>query len=147
MVATDLSPAMIERCRSKGLNARVMDFMSLDFPPGSFDAVYAMNCLLHVPNKDLPAVLDAIWKVLRPGGLLFVGVYGGESREGVVETDKHEPKRFFSVRTDDELRDFVASRFEVLDLHSVDLGPAPAWHFQSVTARGLASPQDIGASG
>jgi hypothetical protein len=45
------------------------------------------------------------------------------------------PKRFFAVRTDDELKDLVASQFEVLDFHAVDLGPAPAWHFQSVTAR------------
>jgi len=135
VVATDLSPAMVERCRAKGLDARVMDFMNLDFPAASFDAAYAMNCLLHVPNLELPAVLGAIRTVLRPGGLLFVGVYGGESREGVVETDKHDPKRFFALRTDDELKDFVASQFEVLDFHAVVLGPAPAWHFQSVTAR------------
>jgi SAM-dependent methyltransferase len=135
VVATDLSPAMVERCRAKGLDARVMDFMNLDFPAGSFDAAYAVNCLLHVPNLELPAVLGAIRTVLRPGGVLFVGVYGGESREGVVETDKHDPKRFFAVRTDDELKDFVASQFEVLDFHTVDLGPAPGWHFQSVTAR------------
>jgi SAM-dependent methyltransferase len=135
VVATDLSPAMVERCRAKGLDARVMDFMNLDFPAGCFDAAYAMNCLLHVPNLELPAVLDAIRTVLRPGGLLFVGVYGGESREGPVETDKHEPKRFFAVRTDDELKAFVSTRFEVVDFHSVHLGPAPAWHFQSVTAR------------
>ena len=138
VVATDLSPAMVDRCRAKGLDARVMDFMNLDFPVGSFDAVYAMNCLLHVPNLELPAVFGTIRTVLRPGGLLFVGVYGGESREGVVETDKHEPKRFFAVRTDEELKDFIASQFEILDFHPVDLGPAPVWHFQSVTARRLA---------
>ena len=135
VVATDLSPAMVERCRAKGLDARVMDFMNLDFPAGSFDAAYAMNCLLHVPGLDLPAVLGAIRTVLRPGGLLFVGVYGGESREGPIETDKHEPKRFFALRTDDELKALFTSRFEVLDFHSVALGPVPAWHFQSLTAR------------
>lgn len=147
VVATDLSPAMVERCRAKGLDARVMDFMSLDFRPGSFDAVYAMNCLLHVPNEDLPAVLDTIRTVLRPGGLLFVGVYGGASSEGVEETDKHEPKRFFSARTDDELKGLVASRFEVLDFHSVDLGPAPAWHFQSLTARRSGVGHETGRTG
>ena len=135
VVATDLSPAMVERCRAKGLDARVMDFMNLDFPAGSFDAAYAMNCLLHVPNLELPAVLGAIRTVLRPGGLLFVGVYGGESREGPIETDRHEPKRFFALRTDDELKALFTSRFEVLDFHSVALGPVPAWHFQSLTAR------------
>lgn len=54
VVATDLSPAMVGFCRQKGLDAHVMDFLHLDFPAGSFDAVYALNCLLHVPNADLP---------------------------------------------------------------------------------------------
>jgi SAM-dependent methyltransferase len=48
-----------------------MDFLHLDFPAGSFDAVYALNCLLHVPNADLPEVLAAIRAVLRPGQLHF----------------------------------------------------------------------------
>ncbi|MEU4225189.1 class I SAM-dependent methyltransferase [Nonomuraea sp. NPDC026600] len=61
VVAVDLSPAMVALCREKGIEARAMDFLSLDFAPGSFDAVYALNCLLHVPNSDLPAVLDAIY--------------------------------------------------------------------------------------
>ncbi len=91
MVTTDLSTAMVERCRAKGIEA-------------SFDAVFAMNCLLHVPNCDLPAVLAAVRAILRPGGLFFVGVYGGnESAEGPID-DEHEPPRLFSWRTDEQLR-------------------------------------------
>jgi hypothetical protein len=41
-------------------------FLRLDFPAGSFDAVYAKNCLLHVPNHDLPAVLAVVGAILRP---------------------------------------------------------------------------------
>jgi hypothetical protein len=41
---------MVARCRDKGLDAQVMDFSQLNFPAQSFDAVHAMNCLLHVPN-------------------------------------------------------------------------------------------------
>jgi SAM-dependent methyltransferase len=82
VVATDLSPAMVSLCRQKGLDARVMDFLHLDFPAGSFDAVYGLNCLLHVPNADLPEVLAAIRSVLRPGGWLYLGVYGGNGHEG-----------------------------------------------------------------
>ena len=91
VVATDLSPAMVGFCRSKGLDAHVMDFLHLDFPAGSFDAVYALNCLLHVPNADLPEVLAAIRAVLRPGGWLFLGVYGGNGGEGPSRNDLHEP--------------------------------------------------------
>src|SRR5690606_3962913 len=100
VVAVDLSPAMVALCREKGLEAHVMDFLRLDFPPGSFDAVYALNCLLHVPDRDLPAVLEAIRAVLRPGGLFFLGVYGGGALtgEGSYDHDDHNPPRFFSFR-------------------------------------------------
>jgi SAM-dependent methyltransferase len=136
VVAADLSAAMVERCRSKGIEAHVMDFLHLDFPAASFDAVFAMNCLLHVPNHDLPAVLTAIREILRPGGLLFVGVYGAqdgnESAEGPLEDDQHVPPRFFSWRTDEQLLGFAAdARFDVVDFHPVDTHRG--YRFQSLT--------------
>ncbi|SCL69982.1 class I SAM-dependent methyltransferase [Micromonospora chersina] len=134
VVAADLSPAMVEHCRAKGIEAHVMDFLRLDFPANSFDAVFALNCLLHVPNQDLPAVLAAIRGVLRPGGLFFVGVYGGtESAEGPLSDDQHEPPRFFSFRTDEQLLTFAAASFEVVDFHAVDVGGGH--RFQSLTLR------------
>jgi SAM-dependent methyltransferase len=134
-VATDLSPANIERCRAKGIEAHVMDFLHLTFPAGSFDAVYALNCLLHVPNRDLPAVFAAVRAVLRPGGLLFVGVYGAhrEGAEGPNADDDYEPKRFFSWRTDEQLLGFATASFEVVDFHVVNL--AEGHRFQSLTRR------------
>jgi SAM-dependent methyltransferase len=134
-VATDLSPAMVEHCRAKGIEAHVMDFLHLAFPASSFDAAYALNCLLHVPNRDLPAVLAAIRTVLRPGGLLFVGVYGaaGESVEGPDAGDDYEPPRFFSWRTDEQLLGFASASFAVVDFHVVDLGDGH--RFQSLTLR------------
>jgi len=134
VVAADLSPAMVEICRSKGIEAHVMDFLHLDFPDGSFDAVFAMNCLLHVPNADLPTVLGAIRSVLRPGGLFFVGVYGGTSREGPIDNDEHVPPRFFSWRADDELLAFAtAAGFEIVDFHAIEHGPDH--RYQSLTLR------------
>ncbi|SDS74186.1 Methyltransferase domain-containing protein [Actinoplanes derwentensis] len=134
VVAADLSPVMVEHCRAKGIEAHVMDFLHLDLPAGSFDAVFAMNCLLHVPNRDLPAVLESIRAVLSPGGLFFVGVYGGESAEGPLDDDQHVPPRFFSSRTDEQLLGFaVAARFDVVDFHPVDTGRG--FRFQSLTLR------------
>jgi SAM-dependent methyltransferase len=133
VVATDLSPEMVARCRSKGVDARVMDFLSLDFPDSSFDAAYAMNCLLHVPNADLPAVLRRVRAVLRPGGLFFLGVYGAdEAGEGPIEGDSHEPPRFFSWRTDEQIQRYAGACFDVVDFHVIGLGE---YRFQSLTLR------------
>ncbi|HXD10472.1 MAG TPA: class I SAM-dependent methyltransferase [Anaerolineales bacterium] len=46
----DLSPEMIKLCQQKGLSAQVMDMTELDFPPNSFDTVYSLNSLLHIPR-------------------------------------------------------------------------------------------------
>lgn len=133
VVATDLSPAMVGLCRAKGLEAHVMDLLSLDFAAASFDAVYTMNCLLHVPDRDLPAVLASIRGVLRPGGLCYVGVYGGATAvEGPVEGDEHVPPRFFSWRTDDQLLAFAGFGFDVVDFHRVEEERDDEW-FQSLT--------------
>jgi SAM-dependent methyltransferase len=133
VVAVDLSPAMVACCRNKGIEAYVRDFLHLGFPADSFDAAYALNCLLHVPNRDLAAVLDAIRTVLRPGGLFFLGVYGGtESGEGPLAGDDHEPPRFFSWRTDEQLQEFARQCFEIVDFHIV---VTEGIRFQSLTVR------------
>ncbi|MET7423498.1 class I SAM-dependent methyltransferase [Dactylosporangium sp. NPDC005555] len=137
VVAADLSPAMVERCRAKGLEAHVMDLLRLEVPAGSFDAVFTMNCLLHVPNRDLPAALEAIRAVLRPGGLFFLGVFGGtHSAEGPIDGDEHVPPRFFSWRTDEQLLGLVTgggAGFDVVDFHTV--GVERGRRFQSLTLR------------
>ena len=67
-----------------------------------------------------------------PGGLFFLGVYGGEESEGDFTNDHHRPPRFFSFRTDDQLHEFVAPYFEVIDFHVLKTDPI---HFQSFTLR------------
>jgi SAM-dependent methyltransferase len=130
VTAVDLSPEMVRKCRDKGLSAAVRDVKHLDFPEESFDAVFTLNCLLHVPNDDLPEALSAIRAVLRPGGLVFVGLWGGESAEGVFSEDRQEPKRFFSSRSDAELLGYLSRSFELVDFHTVENGGD---HFQAAT--------------
>lgn len=134
VVATDLSAAMVQRCRAKGLEAHVMDFMHLDFAPASFDAAFAVNSLLHVPNADLPDALTSIRTILRPGALFYLGVYGSdEAREGPATHDEHVPPRFFSWRTDEQIQGFALASFEILDFHVMEV--SDDLHFQSLTLR------------
>jgi len=119
VVSTDLSPEMVQLCRAKGLEAYEMDFLNLDFPDANFDAVYAINCLLHVPTADLPAVLRAIYRVLKPSGLFFFGVYGGFDSQGIWKEDHHIPKRFFTFYTDDRLLEIVSRTFQLEDFKRI----------------------------
>jgi SAM-dependent methyltransferase len=134
VVCTDLSPAMVEHCRSHGLAALQRDFLHLDLGR-RFDAVFAMNCLLHVPREDLPAVLASIRSTLVPGGVFFLGQYGGIDQEGPFADDSYEPKRYFSLLTDDVLLGLVHEHFEVESFRAVDINSDDGDHFQSLVLR------------
>ena len=115
VVATDLSPVMVRFCREKDVPALLMDSYRLGFKAESFDAVRALNCLLHVPRRDFAGVLSEIRTVMRPGGLFYLGQWGegeGVGFEGVWEEDHYAPKRFFSFQTDEEIAGTVGEWFE-----------------------------------
>lgn len=132
VVCVDLSRENVRLCREKGLTAHVMDVTKLALPDGDFDAVYTMNCLLHLPKSELPLALGEIRRVLRPGGLAYIGVYGGHDREGIYEDDEYEPKRFFSHHTDEALLAMVRHEFTVLSFERIALGPGVDLHYQSL---------------
>jgi SAM-dependent methyltransferase len=133
VLCTDASGAMVEACRALGLAAEQVDVLGLGRDE-SFDAAFAMNCLLHVPRPTLPAALDAVRTALRPGGLFYLGQYGGIDRAGIFAEDVYEPKRFFSYLTDDALLDAATSaRFDVVDFHALDVGGEPGTHYQALT--------------
>lgn len=131
VTSTDLSPEMVRLCRSKGLDARVMDFRQLEFPDASFDGIYALNCLLHLPKAELPVVLKEIRRVLKPNGLFFMGVYGGQDSEGVWEKDHYEPKRFFAMYSDTNLLQAVEEVFRVVSFETIPQAEGSP-HFQSL---------------
>jgi len=64
VVCIDVSPEMVKLCQKKGMTSYVMDFGALEFPASSFDAVYALKCLLHLPKIELPSVLETIHMTL-----------------------------------------------------------------------------------
>ena len=135
VVCTDLSPQMVALCRQKNLSAHVMDFYHLDFPPAAFDAVFAFNCLLHVPKPDLPQVLAQIQRVLRPGGLFYFSAYGGKEHDGVWRDDPHEPKRYFSFYPDEQIQQVVRPFFTPVSFRVVKLENVDDHHFQSMIWR------------
>lgn len=134
MTVIDMSEEMVRLCQGKGLDAIVMDFYELKFEGESFDAVYAMNCLLHVPKVLLAGVLAEIKRVLKPGGLFYLGLYGGLSTDEIWEQDTYEPKRYFAMYPDEEILAIVKDYFQVEDFHTRSMGEGKP-HFQGMVLR------------
>ena len=74
VVGIDGSPAQVEAARQRGIEARVGDGEALAFVE-EFDAVFS-NAALHWMKRP-DAVIDGVWRALRPGGR-FVAELGGD---------------------------------------------------------------------
>jgi SAM-dependent methyltransferase len=99
----DVSEGMLRQAgtRVRGRLERA-DLRALPFADASFDAVWCMAVLLHLPKADAPAALAELHRVLRPGGLLAVTLKRGAG-EGVEQGPEGWPDRFFARYEADEL--------------------------------------------
>lgn len=133
VMAVDLSDEMVRLCEEKGVKAKQLDFYNLKEIGEKFDAVWSMNSLLHVEKKNLNLVLENIKRVLKPSGLFYMGVYGGEDSEGIWENDIYTPHRFFSFFTDESIIKVVSEHFEIISFEAIDVDGK--FHFQSIIMR------------
>ena len=97
VTGVDISARQIELARAAVPEARFIhaDMTALDLPAASLDAVVAFYSLTHVPRGDLPGLLDAILRWLRPGGV-FVATMGAQDSPDEIEDDWLGTPMFFS---------------------------------------------------
>ena len=76
------SARFVEMARqNSGCEVWHQDFLDLDLPVERFDGVFANASLFHVPTQELPRVLGALHRTLKPGGVLFSSNPRGHNEE------------------------------------------------------------------
>jgi SAM-dependent methyltransferase len=83
VIATDVSPRMVELTAARGVDARVADVQELPFADGEFDCAVANWMLYHVPDVD--QALHELRRVLRRDGTLVATTIGAEHMADVWE--------------------------------------------------------------
>lgn len=117
----DLSPEMVKSCLEKGLQAEVMDVYDITYEDNFYDAVWSMNALLHVPKNSMDIVLHHLMRILKPEGLFYLGLYGGNDSEGYWEEDPYKPNRYFSFYSHDSIQEKIQEFFEIKQFEVVPL--------------------------
>ena len=51
-----------------GYDVELRNFITCDYPEAHFDKIYSIGAWEHVRHRDLPLVLDKLFKALKPGG-------------------------------------------------------------------------------
>jgi phosphatidylethanolamine/phosphatidyl-N-methylethanolamine N-methyltransferase len=136
MVVTgiDASDAMIARAKSRadaGMRARiaelaVMDAEALGFPARRFDAVVAQFLITLVPNPE--KVLNEAYRVLRPGGALFLlNHFRSQNRAlAALETCAAPLMHHLGLRPDfpfERVTDWAAGKPDLSNILRIPSGP------------------------
>jgi SAM-dependent methyltransferase len=120
VTAVDLSDSMLALCKQKGIHVVKMDIEQLQFSPGSFDGIWSVTSLLHIPKSRLPAVIEKLHTILVTDGVLFVTVKQGDG-ECFVPDKQSTSKRYFSFFNQEELVSLFQQKFEILDVQNKSL--------------------------
>ena len=108
-VGVDLSFEQVSHAAAVGATAIVATARQLPFPDATFDALWTMSVLMHVPNSAIADTLAELRRVLAPGAIAAVGVWGGPDAEGPGDSDRFDPPRLFSRRSDDRWQSLLAT--------------------------------------
>ncbi len=79
----DLSPGMLARAKSRGLDVQEASVTKLPFDDATFDVTCAFKVLAHVP--DIGRALAEMARVTRPGGVVLAEFYNPVSLRGMVK--------------------------------------------------------------
>lgn len=106
VIGVDFSENMIESAKTRVESAefKVMNVKKLDFEDEFFDAVWANAILLHIFKKDIPLVLNEIFRVLKKGGVLFVSVKEGDGEILKPDARYGGVEKFWSFFQEDEIK-------------------------------------------
>lgn len=97
-----------------------MDIENLQFPEASFDGVWSVTSLLHIPKFKLPDVLRGIDKILRPRGIFYICMKQGDG-EGFVD-DGEGLQRYFAFWHYEELTPVIERQFDSLEFRTTPFG-------------------------
>lgn len=117
-IGTDLSPEAVRICRERGLDAREASATDLPLPDASVDAVWSMSTLMHLTDAQLTVAVAEIARVVKPGGIVEVGLWGHEPALASFDSSG----RYFNRRTDDGLRAALAPIGDLEALETWDHG-------------------------
>ena len=125
----DLSAEHVRLARAAGVDAHVAAAQEIPYPDGSFDAVWCMSVLMHMPDTDLHEALAEMARVLVPGGVAALGMWGGEDTAGVNPDDTLDPPRYFSWRSEATMRALIEEHavVEEFDTWTTDVGHTYQW--------------------
>lgn len=101
LVGIDVSEAQLAKAgaffREAGIEARLElgDMRAMAFEDERFDYVYEHYAMCHLSHADTRRAIGEMWRVLKPGGLCFLGMISGDCAPKTMFGEERAPGHFW----------------------------------------------------
>lgn len=116
----DLSDSFLKIAITNSPEAKFisMNILKLEFENDFFDGIWCCAVLSHFKREDMLKALSEYYRVLKPGGILFIAVKEGSCEGIVLEEEFHSYPRFISRFSEQEIRSYLEeSKFHLIDIY------------------------------
>src|SRR2546430_2060526 len=119
LVGVDTSAEMLRRARSRVPGGKFlrMRMQNLQVPPEeTFDAIWSTRTLIHVPQALVVDLLASWKRVLKPGGILGLGINVGERNSWEISEEMSGSPMLYHYFADGELEEALeAAGYQVVE--------------------------------
>lgn len=126
----DMSKNLIKESlkRFKDGDFRLMDFRNPKFRNGFFNGIWFHGSFCHVKKKNALQTLLNLKKVLKKGGILYVGLREGQGEKKDKYTDTGNLPLFFAYYTEQEMISLLEKAgFNILKSYTEKDGHSARW--------------------
>jgi ubiquinone/menaquinone biosynthesis C-methylase UbiE len=130
VIGIDLSNRFIEISQDRVPKAKFikMDMRNINFPVNSFDGIWLMASILHIPKLEVKDTIIKFREVLKTNGIIYLSVKLGEG-ERFVKKDRYKGlEKFFAFYTESEISDLLKDcSFEIIKLSLYKVPKQDTW--------------------
>lgn len=113
-VCLDISEEMLKLCKNKGLKTMQINMEKLPIKSNIFDGIWSYTSLTTIPKIKVWKIINKLHKILKPNGILFLGLIEG-TFEGWKDPDqKYAMRRYVSRYQTEEVIEKLKNKFDLL---------------------------------
>ena len=94
-----------------------------------------MSTFVHVPPERVNGAMRELFRVVKPGGPLGIGTWGGRNFAGTTEFGTIRPFRYFSLATHQRWRNLIEDHGTVEAFDTYSPNGDTAWQYQFAVVR------------
>lgn len=123
-IGIDLAEALLAEAKkiAPASKFKKMDFRKMSFKENSFDGIWSMSSLVHIPREQIVTTLKEFHRVLVDKGILYISVKNGQGEKDEVDEKYNNEARTFVYFELKEMEKYVQeSGFKILSAESNDV--------------------------